>query len=74
MYNERPNSLLLPKVTAILLVVIFLSGMTEIIFLATYARQKNYNTVNVSSKFTSKTTPPNASLENSSGNVAPAMN
>ena len=74
MHNERPNSLLLPKVTAILLVVIFLSGMTEIIFLATYARQNNYSTVNVSSKLTGKTTPSNASLENSGGNVAPAMN
>jgi hypothetical protein len=63
MHDERSPSLLLPKLTAILLVIVFLSGMSEIIFLAKYARQNTYTTANVTSKLNNKTTNANTSVE-----------
>jgi hypothetical protein len=63
MHNETYPSLLLPKLTAILLVVIFLSGITEIVCLTTYARQTKYETENVSLKLNGKTNQTNLPVE-----------
>jgi hypothetical protein len=53
MHNETAPSLFLPKLAALLLLVVFLSGMVEIVCLATSAQKTNYSIVNETSKLIS---------------------
>lgn len=50
MQIENSPSLFLPKLAAVLLIVVFLSGMVEFVCLAVTAKQSNYSITNETSK------------------------
>lgn len=54
MYNEQSPSLFLPKLAAVLLLAIIVSGMAEIVALATTAEKSHYSITSETSKLISK--------------------
>ncbi len=56
MYNEKTPSLFLPKLAALLFVAVFLSGLAEIVLLATSAEKSHYSITSETSKLISPPT------------------
>lgn len=54
MQKERHPSLFLPKFTAFLLIIVFLSGMSEIIIFSTYAIKTSRSLTSQKTKLTKK--------------------